>query len=98
MKLYDNELLRCKFSAFKNIRDGKFAYPTPEFCQILSKGMYSTDDLEKIKHKSDIFMLGLTLLEICTIENSETLFTPKEFIFNNAKLEERLRLASRKYS
>ena len=94
MKVYDNEILKSKYSGFNNLREGRFAYPTPEYCEMCSKNIYSPEELDRLKHKSDIFMLGLVLLELCIVENSETLYDISNFNFDYNKLEERINMAA----
>lgn len=88
VKVYDNELVRSRLSGYKNLRNMKFAYPTPEFCSVLGRRM--SVDLEKIKNKTDIYTLGLIALELCTYENSEQLFNPKTYTMLDNLIEQRL--------
>jgi len=75
IKLIDTELILGEFAGFRIIDEqirNRIAYATPEIVYSLK---FSQDGLmQKFKFKNDIFALGLTLLEMCTLLPSTEVF------------------------
>ena len=65
--MYDMQLILGKYGSLSLIEAGKlkrFPYISPETSLVFSNNHYDLRELERHQKKSDIYQLGLTLLEM----------------------------------
>lgn len=97
--LYDNELINGQLDAFNRIDQSLYGcYCTPEIEKSIK--LKSQQTIDKYRYQSDIYSLGLTLLETCLFLPSAQLYRSKiEGIGIKQQLvSERLFLIKQRYS
>lgn len=80
----------------------RFSFLSPECLLALSEGKTSCD--LKVVQKSDVFALGILMIEVCTLKNSSELYDPENYDIlhggnqgNNSVIQERLALIKGQY-
>jgi serine/threonine protein kinase len=83
-------------SGLKQVKEGKrMSFLSPEqITSIYDEGYRLTPEL---LFKSDVFVLGMHLLEICTLESAEPCFN-KEMRILDSEVQKRLQVVEQKYS
>ncbi|KAL4453294.1 hypothetical protein ABPG73_011498 [Tetrahymena malaccensis] len=99
IKMYDTTLILGEYPIYKMAKSqfqGRKPYYTPEVIYALT--FHQEEVLSKYKFQSDIFQLGLTLLELCSFQDSTQLFDTDKKKINTQEMDLRLTNISPTYS
>ncbi|KAL4465325.1 hypothetical protein ABPG72_017079 [Tetrahymena utriculariae] len=99
IKMYDTTLILGEYPVYKMAKSqfqGRKPYYTPEVIYVLT--FDQEEVLSKYKFQSDIFQLGLTLLELCSFQDSTQLFDTDKKKINTQEMNLRLQNICPTYS
>ncbi|KAL4471734.1 hypothetical protein ABPG74_008627 [Tetrahymena malaccensis] len=98
IKIYNNQLVLGRLACYSMIVNYFQRTPLPSPEVLYSAKKRETELVEKYRYETDIFTLGLSLLEMATLEKSSELFRVDIYQINVKKFDQRLAQIKQRYS